>query len=118
MVVFLSATLMPFQNSNYGVSRNTRQDRSIQRSRYYFVADHEECVGSTNFFNILSVNAVQPQDLLVTLCMSFFLSLEAGCIVAAAFSFAGTAVSRTNVLVFNIQLCRSQAANIVRSNRA
>ena len=63
------------QDSDYGVSRDTRQDRSIQRSRYNFVADYEECVGSTNFFNILSVNAVQPEDLLVALCMSFFLSL-------------------------------------------
>ena len=75
-----------------GVSGDARLDGAVELAGYHLVADDEEGVGRADLFDIFLFNAVQPQNLLITLFVGDLLRLQAGAVVAAALSFTGAAL--------------------------
>ena len=104
-----------FKELYYRVPCDSREDSAVQRSCNDLVTQHEERVGSTDLFDIFLFIAVQPQDLFESLLVSDLLSLQAACVVSAAFCFSCTAGSSSYINVFDIELSRSQTALVVRS---
>ena len=100
-----------------GCTGNARQNTAVQHRGDNGAVDFEEDVHSTDFFDVLALNTVEPQNLRVTFVVCLYLCREACNVVAAGLCFADAAADCTYIVVFDPNLYRVEAALVVSADR-
>ena len=97
-----------------GVAGDAGQNGTVQSRCDHLAGDLEEDVHCTDFFDILPLYAVQPQDLGITCIMCLLLCDEGSRIVTAGLGKTHAAADCTDIFIFDPDTDRSQTAFVVR----
>ncbi len=109
-------TPLPAERDN-GIPGDARQNTAVEHRRHHRPADLEKDIHCADFFNIFSLNAVQPEHLRISLLMRLELSCHGCNIIAAGLRLADAAADGAHIIVLDPDLDRIQPLRIIRAYR-
>src|SRR3989339_1019502 len=102
-----------FGKPEYRVSGNAGENASRKRGSYQLVIDDEEDIACSDFFDVLSFNCIEPENLRISHFFRYFTCIEAGCVISRGLAVADPAGGGTYIFLGDEDLRRAESLGVI-----